>query len=173
MRNYRGIVVYVQRQLADYRKRPHQVATDRASLLGRVSDLVVVLDDKFDRDAFYEAHVARRGADTCPAAEQFSLAWAREVIDDALSRLPKLADEMPSALAKAGRDLEVAHTSAADAASEFVRALGISGRLKNVPAEIKIPGYHVADLVDAVYDWKDAGQALHDAHVAHAQGQSS
>jgi len=62
-------------------------------------------------------------------------------------------------LEELARDLERAQCSAADAARDFVQALGIGKRTRTA-IEVKVPGYMLADLADAVQEWKDAGEAL-------------
>ncbi len=71
-------------------------------------------------------------------------------------------------LHNAARELERAHADIVDGARDFFRAMG-GKRLKHPPAEVKIPGHIVAELLGVVADWKDAGQALHDATIAHAK----
>lgn len=68
------------------------------------------------------------------------------------------------ALHDAARELETAHAAVADSALEFIRR---AGKPCGTGGEIKIPMYVYADFHSAVAEWKDAGQALHDATVAY------
>lgn len=75
------------------------------------------------------------------------------------------AEETCAALGDAAKDLERAHLAVVDAAAEFVRIVGTP---KRDPVEIKIAGCTYMDLVDAVQDWRAAGEALVKATRAHA-----
>jgi len=137
----------------------------RGELLAQVCAIVEMLDEHFDVKAFDHKHLwVAQGPRSYQARKTLEVDWARKVIDDALAHLDTLKPhEDPPEIVKAAKELEGAYGAVVDAAHEFYTSMDLRKLLKHQPpSEVKVPGYRLADLADAVRAWKDAGQALLD-----------
>jgi hypothetical protein len=82
-----------------------------------------------------------------------------------------VSEETCVALDAAAKNVDETYAAIVEEAHEFARQVG---KLPSPPPiEVKLPGYLVAGLIGTVREWRDAGQALHNATRAHAAAQGA